>query len=100
MKSALSKGLIDESFFVPSPADYLARMAKKFIFVDNLLLRFFAVILKRDIIIIPIHKESACAALSRSISFWSSCHSQTRLPASNFASFVLGAHQRWSFRGY
>ena len=59
MKSALSKGLIDESFFVPSPADYLARMAKNFIFVDNLLLRFFAVILKRDIIIIPMHKESA-----------------------------------------
>ena len=59
MKTVLKKGLIDEEFFQPRPAVYLASMAKNFSFVDNLFLKFFAVITKRDIIVIPLHPESA-----------------------------------------
>ena len=59
MKSALKKGLIEEGFFWPSPAAYLAEMSKNFTFIDNLFLKFFAVITKRDIIVLPLHPESA-----------------------------------------
>ena len=59
MKSALRKKVIDEEFFLPDPSTYLTRMARNFTFIDNLFLKFFAVLTNRDIIILPLHLESA-----------------------------------------
>ena len=59
MKSALRKKVIDEEFFIPDPSTYLTRMARNFTFIDNLFLKFFAVLTNRDIIILPLHPESA-----------------------------------------
>ena len=59
MRSALRTGNIEEAFFWPNTVGYLSRMAKDYAFVDNLFLKFFAVLTKRDIIILPLHPESA-----------------------------------------
>ena len=59
MKNALGNGTIDKEFFNPDVRSYLSDMAKDFTFIDNLFLKFFAVLTNRDIIILPIHPESA-----------------------------------------
>ena len=59
MKSALRSGKIDEAFFWPNPVGYLTNMAQDYQFVDNLFLKFFAVVTNRDIVILPLHPESA-----------------------------------------
>jgi hypothetical protein len=59
MKNALRNGSIEEAFFWPTPTGYLSHMAKNFTFVDNLFLKFFAVVTNRDIIILPLHPEAA-----------------------------------------
>ena len=59
MKNALRTGSIDEEFFCPDSVSYLARMGKNFTFIDNLFLKFFAVLINRDIIVLPLHPESA-----------------------------------------
>ena len=59
MKLALQSGQISEGFFWPSAADYLAAMSKNYTFVDNLFLKFFAVLTNRDIIILTLHPEAA-----------------------------------------
>ena len=59
MKLALRRGLIDEEFFCPSSVEYLARMSKNYEFVDHLFLKFFATLTGHDIVILPLHPESA-----------------------------------------
>ena len=59
MKIALRNGFISGEFFTPSPEEYLVNMSKNHTFVDNLFLMFFASIVDRDIIILPMHPESA-----------------------------------------
>ena len=59
MKNALRNRTIDQEFFNPDVMSYLSDMAKNFTFIDNLFLKFFAVLTNRDIIILPLHPESA-----------------------------------------
>ena len=55
----MAKGHLEEGFFVPDSKTYLANMARDGTYVDNLFLKTFAVVVKRDIIILPVHPESA-----------------------------------------
>ena len=59
MKFALQHNKISSDFFYPNPAEYLATMSRNYEFVDHLFLMFFATITNRDIIILPVHPESA-----------------------------------------
>ena len=59
MKSAFKKGHLEAEFFTPDPQTYLARMGRDYTYVDNLFLKVFAVVVKRDIVILPVHPESA-----------------------------------------
>ena len=59
MKSALRKKVIEEKFFLSDPSTYLTCMARNYTFIDNLFLKFFAVLTNRDIIILPLHPEAA-----------------------------------------
>ena len=59
MKNPLRNGNIEEAFFWPTSTGYLSHMAKDFTFVDNLFLKFFAVVTNRDIVILPLHPEAA-----------------------------------------
>ena len=59
MRNAVRKGLVEEQFFWPDPTAYMAHMSRNFTYVDNLFLKFFAVLTNRDIIILPLHPESA-----------------------------------------
>ena len=59
MKNALRNRTIDQEFFNPDVMSYLSDMAKNFTFIDNLFLKFFAVLTNRDITILSLYPESA-----------------------------------------
>ena len=59
MRKALQQRNISRDFFLPNPEKYLATMSRNYEFVDNLFLMFFAAITQRDIIILPVHPDSA-----------------------------------------
>ena len=59
MKASLRKGIIDPEFFCPTPAEYFARMLKNYTFIDNLFIKFFASLTGHDVVILPVHPESA-----------------------------------------
>ena len=56
-KEFAAKRLAPE-FLEPSPAVYLQTMAKDGIFIDNLFLQYFAKLVEKDIIILPVHPQS------------------------------------------
>ena len=58
IKKEVAAKRLDSAFFEPSPAAYLATMAKNGIFVDNLFLQYFAKLVEKDIIIIPVHPKT------------------------------------------
>ena len=59
MKSSLDQGQIGREFFDPNPEAYFKKMSRDFEFADHLFLMFFAQVTKRDIIVLPLHPESA-----------------------------------------
>ena len=59
MKASLRKGIIDPEFFCPTPAEYFARMLKNYTFIDNLFIKFFASLTGHNVVILPVHPESA-----------------------------------------
>ena len=54
MKLALRRGEI-----FSHPEEYIARMSRNYTFVDNLFLKFFATLVGHDIVVLPVHPESA-----------------------------------------
>ena len=59
MRNAVRKGRVEEQFFWLDPTAYIAKTSRNFNYIDNLFLKFFAVLTNRDIIILPLHPESA-----------------------------------------
>ena len=59
MKLALRRGQIEEAFFQPSSSEYLGRMSRNYEFVDNQFLKCFASLMGHDVVVLPVHSESA-----------------------------------------
>ena len=58
IKKQVANKSLDAEYLVPSPAIYLASMSKHGVFVDALFLQYFAKMLEKDVIIVPVHPSS------------------------------------------
>ena len=58
-KSMVKRQELDSCFFEPNVSDWCMRMSRNSEFIDNIFLLIFAQVQERDIVVIPVHKESA-----------------------------------------
>ena len=58
-KQLVKKGRIDPSHFEPDVPNWCSRMSRYHEYVDSIFLLVFAIIQERDIVIIPVHPETA-----------------------------------------
>ena len=58
IKKKVSAKSLDAEYLVPSPAIYLASMSKHGVFVDALFIQYFAKMLEKDVIIVPVHPST------------------------------------------
>ena len=58
MRKGLKRGDIPADMFPGGPDAYLKKMGTRGTFADGIFLKYFAKILNRDIVILPVHPES------------------------------------------
>ena len=63
-KAMVKRQEMDNCFFEPNVTVWCTRMSKNNEFIDNLFLYVFAQVQERDIVVIPVHRESAAGSVS------------------------------------
>ena len=63
-KAMVKRNKIDNCFCDPNVTSWCTRMYKNNEFIDNLFLFVFAQVQERDIVLIPVHRESAAGSIS------------------------------------
>jgi hypothetical protein len=63
-KTMVKKKELDNCFFEPNVSEWCTRMSKNSEFIDNIFLYVFAQTQERDIVVIPVHRESAAGSES------------------------------------